>query len=166
MIDVTGTRVEVEATVLAPPEVVWDLIADITRIPGWSPECVHTAWLGQVSPTPRVGDRFTGHNRARNGFEWDVTCEITEADRPRTFAWVVLARPDAVSSYWCCELEPLQSGTRVHESFRHGPGGSGLRAMVGQSPDQAAGLIEERRRQLRENITTTLAAMKAVAESG
>ena len=25
-----------------------------------------------------------------NGFEYEVTCVATEADRPRTFAWVVL----------------------------------------------------------------------------
>jgi len=165
VIDVTGTRVDVETTVLAPPEVVWDLLADVTRVPKWSPECVHTAWLGQIPDRPRAGDRFTGRNRARNGFEWTVTCEVTEAGRPGVLAWVVLAGPDAVSSFWRCDLEPVPGGTQVHESFRHGPGGSGLRAMVEQHPERAAYLVEDRCRRLRENIAKTLAGMKAAAEA-
>jgi hypothetical protein len=39
---------------------------------------------------PRRGARFTGHNRLPNGFEYEVTCVVTEADRPRAFAGVVL----------------------------------------------------------------------------
>jgi hypothetical protein len=35
---------------------------------------------------PRRGARFTGHNRLPNGFEYEVTCVVTKADRPRAFA--------------------------------------------------------------------------------
>ena len=168
VIDVTGIRVEVEILVSADPGIVWDLLADITRVPGWSPECVHTAWLDKA-PDLRAGARFTGRNRARNGFEWAVTCVVTEAQRPRTFAWTVLAdpqEPGIVSSYWVCELQPVPPhGTRVRESFTHGPGGSGLRWMAEQNPDRADYLIEDRRRRLEENILQTLARMKAVAEA-
>lgn len=166
VIEVTGARVDVEATVLASPGVVWDLLADISRVPEWSPECVHTAWLGPVPGVPRAGARFTGRNRAPNGFEWTVTCEVTEAERPSALAWVVLAGPDVVSSFWRCDLAPVPGGTQVHESFRHGPGGSGLRMMVEQHPERGAYLVEDRCRRLRENITETLAGMKTVAEAG
>ena len=163
VIDVTGIQVNVEMLVSADPETVWDLLADITRVPGWSPECVHTAWLDEI-PGVRAGARFAGRNRARNGFEWAVTCVVTEAGRPRTFAWTVLADPEdpaVVSSFWRCELEPVPpGGTRVRESFTHGPGGSGLRWMVEQDPDRAEQLIEDRRRRLRENILRTLTRMK------
>ena len=168
VIDVTGIRVDVEILVLADPAVVWDLLADITRVPEWSPECVHTAWLDE-NPGIRAGTRFTGRNRARNGFEWTVTCMVAEAARPRAFAWVVLAdpqQPGVASSYWRCDLEPVPpDGTQVRESFIHGPGGSGLRWMVEQDPDRADHLIEDRRRRLRENILRTLTGMKAVAEA-
>jgi 3-deoxy-D-arabino-heptulosonate 7-phosphate (DAHP) synthase class II len=30
-------------TVSAQPDVVWDLLAEITNVGKWSPECVHTA---------------------------------------------------------------------------------------------------------------------------
>jgi hypothetical protein len=48
VIDVTGIRVDVEILVSADPQIVWDLLADITRVPEWSPECVHTAWLDEI----------------------------------------------------------------------------------------------------------------------
>jgi uncharacterized protein YndB with AHSA1/START domain len=168
VIDVTGIRVDVEILVSADPQIVWDLLADITRVPEWSPECVHTAWLDEI-PDVVGAARFTGRNRAHNGFEWAVTCVVTEAERPRTFAWTVLAdpqEPGVGSSYWRCELQPVPGdGTQVRESFTHGPGGSGLRWMVEQEPDRAAHLIEDRRRRLRENILQTLTGMKAVAEA-
>jgi uncharacterized protein YndB with AHSA1/START domain len=168
VVDVTGVRVDAEILVSADSQIVWDLLADITRVPEWSPECVHTAWLEEISDVC-VGARFTGRNRAPGGFEWTVTCVVTAAERPRTFAWTVLAdpqEPDVASSYWRCELEPVPGrGTRVHESFTHGPGGSGLRWMVEQDPDRADYLIQDRRRRLRENILQTLSTMKAVAEA-
>jgi hypothetical protein len=139
VIDVTGTRVDVEAFVAAEPGVVWDLLADITRVSDWSPECVYTAWLDEVRQA-REGARFAGRNRARNGFEWSVTR---------------------------CELDPLTGGgTRVRESFVHGPGASGLRWMAEQDPERAGVIIADRQRWLRDNIARTLAGMKAVAEAG
>jgi hypothetical protein len=97
-----------------------------------------------------------------------VTCVIEEAFRPGTFAWVVLAdpgEPAVVSSFWHRDLEPVPGGTRIRESFTHGPGGSGLRWMITQDPDRAGEIIAGRRRQLRDNIRQTLAGMKAAAEA-
>lgn len=166
MDEVTGLRIDVETIVPADPEIVWDLVADVTKVPEWSPECVYTAWLDQPAGV-RAGTRFTGRNRARNGFEWTVTCVVTEAERPDTFGWVVLAdpsEPSVPSSVWRYELARIPSGdTRVRESFTHGPGQSGLRWMVEQDPARTAHLIEDRRRRLRENMLQTLAGMKAAA---
>jgi uncharacterized protein YndB with AHSA1/START domain len=167
VIDVTGMRIEVETVILAAPGIVWDLAADITRIPEWSPEVISTAWL-DGTPAPRAGTRFRGRNRTPDGFEWTVTCVIEEAFRPGTFAWVVLAdpgEPAVVSSFWHRDLEPVPGGTRIRESFTHGPGGSGLRWMVTQDPDRAEEIIAGRRRQLRDNIRQTMAGMKAAAEA-
>jgi uncharacterized protein YndB with AHSA1/START domain len=70
---VTGLTVAAEEVVAARPELVWDLAADVTRVAGWSPECIRVAWLAEPG-RPRPGARFTGHNRFPNGFEYDVTC--------------------------------------------------------------------------------------------
>ena len=53
--EVTGLTAAAEQVVAARPELVWDLVADITRVGGWSPECIRAAWLaepGLRSPAP------------------------------------------------------------------------------------------------------------------
>ena len=79
--EVTGLTADAEQVVAALPELVWDLVADVTRVGGWSPECIRAAWLAEPG-RPQPGARFTGHNRFPNGSEYEVTCVVTEADRP------------------------------------------------------------------------------------
>jgi uncharacterized protein YndB with AHSA1/START domain len=166
--DVTGLTAAAEEVVAAGPELVWDLVADVTRVGEWSPECIRAAWLGEPAG-PRAGARFTGHNRFPDGFEYEVTCVVTEADRPRAFAWVVLddsGDPARPSSLWRYRIDPLPGGgSRVRQRFTHGPGDSFLRAAAAKAPDQAAEIIAARREMLRANMSATLRAMKAAAES-
>ncbi len=128
--EVTGLTAAAEQVVAARPELVWDLVADVTRVGGWSPECIRVAWLGEPG-RPQPGARFTGHNRFPDGFEYEVTCVVTEADRPRAFAWVVLddsGDPARPSSSWRYRIDPLPGGgSRVRQRFTHGPGASYLR---------------------------------------
>src|SRR5262252_8205688 len=166
--EVTGLTASAEEMVAARPELVWDLVADVTRVGGWSPECIRATWLGEPG-RPQPGARFTGHNRFPNGFEYEVTCVVTEADRPRTFAWAVLddtGDPARPSSLWRYLIDPLPGGgSRVRQRFTHGPGFSFLRAIAENAPNLAADFITARRDGLRANMTATLRAMKAVAES-
>ena len=166
--EVTGLTAAAEQVVAARPELVWDLVADITRIGGWSPECIGAAWLGEPG-RPQPGARFTGHNRLPNGFEYEVTCLVTEADRPRAFAWVVLddsGDPACPSSSWRYLIDPLPSGgSSVRQRFTHGPGASFLRAAAARAPDRAAEIIAARLDGLRANMKATLRAMKTAAES-
>jgi len=165
--EVTGLTVAAEEVVTARPELVWDLVADVTRVGEWSPECIGAAWLADPG-RPESGARFTGHNGFPNGFEYEVTCVVTEAERPRAFAWVVLddsGDPARPSSSWRYQIDPLPGGTRVRQRFTHGPGASYLRAAAAKAPDQAAEIIAARRDGLRANMGATLRAMKAAAES-
>jgi uncharacterized protein YndB with AHSA1/START domain len=166
--DVTGLTAAVEEVVTARPELVWDMVADVTRIGGWSPECIQAAWLSDPG-RPWPGARFTGHNRLPNDFEYEVTCVVTEADRPRAFAWVVLddsGDPARPSASWRYLIDPLPGGgSRVRQRFTHGPGDSFLRAVAAKAPGQAAEIIAARREMLRANMSATLRAMKAAAES-
>ena len=166
--EVTGLTAAAEEVVAARPELVWDLVADVTRVGGWSPECIRAVWLGKPG-RPQPGARFTGHNRFGNGFEYEVTCVVTEADRPRSFAWVVLddsddpARP---SSSWRYRIDPLPGGgSRVRQRFTHGPGASFLREVAAKAPNLAAEIIAARQDGLRANMTAILRAMKVAAES-
>ena len=166
--EVTGLTAAVEEVVAARPEQVWDLVADVTLVGAWSPECIRAAWLGEPGG-PQPGARFIGHNRFPNGIEYEVTCVVTEADRPRAFAWVVLddsGDPARPSSSWRYRIDPLPGGgSRVQQRFIHGPGASYLRAAAAHAPDRAAGLIAARRDRLRANMSATLRAAKAAAES-
>src|SRR5580704_17541204 len=166
--EVTGLTVAAEEVVIARPELVWNLVADVTRVGEWSPECIRASWLADPG-RPQPGARFTGRNRIANGFEYEVTCVVTEAERPRAFAWVVLddsGDPARPSSSWRYRIDPLPGGgSRVRQRFTHGPGASYLRAAAAQAPDQAAEILAARRDGLRANMTATLRAMKAAAES-
>jgi len=166
---ITGMTVIVEGTVDAPPERVFDLLADVTAVPRWSPECVRTQWLAPAAG-PEVGARFVGVNR-NELLEWEVTCQVVECDRPRRFGWVVLddgERPDRPSSRWRYELCATDGGgTRVRGEFVHGPGDSKLRWLLRTHPEwPTEAVVQFRREQLRENMATTMAALAEVAEAG
>ena len=121
-----------------------------------------------VAARPQPGARFTGRNRFPNGYEYEVTCVVTEADRPRAFAWVVLddtGDPARPSSSWRYRIDPLPGGRRVRQRFTHGPGASYLRAAAANAPDRAAEIIAARLDGLRANMSATLRAMKAAVES-
>lgn len=128
---VTGARVDLEIVVDLAPSTMWERLTDLSRLGDWSPECEHAAWLDDVAPGARTGARFEGRNRFGNGNVGNVVCVVTEADRPRIFAWVVLddhEDPGRPGSIWRYEL--LTAGsidrTLVRHSFTHGPGNSGL----------------------------------------
>jgi uncharacterized protein YndB with AHSA1/START domain len=131
--EVTGLTAVAEEMVAARPELVWDLVADVTRLGGWSPECIRAAWLAEPG-RPQPGARFTGHNRFPDGFEYEVTCVVTEAERPRAFAWVVLddsGDPARPSSSWRYRIDPLPGGgSWVRQRFTTDP----APATCGQPP--------------------------------
>lgn len=93
-----------------------------------------------------------------------MTGVVTEVERPRTFAWVMLDRdgdPERPSSRWRYELEPGDSPDRtlVRHSFVHGPGQSGLREMIQSNPEIAELILDVRLGELRKHMTETLGAM-------
>ena len=74
--------------IAAPPEAVYDLVADITRMGEWSAECYRCVWLDGAS-TAAVGTRFRGYNRL-GPYRWERTALITTADRGREFSFTTL----------------------------------------------------------------------------
>ena len=74
--------------IAAPPELVYDLIADVPRMGEWSPECYRCKWLDGTT-SAAVGARFRGYNRVGR-YRWATTAVITTADRGREFAFTVV----------------------------------------------------------------------------
>lgn len=109
----TAVRRSVSATVAVPPETVWRLVSDVTRIGEWSPETASAQWVEGLPGT--VGARFTGRN-TRGRASWSTTCEVVESSPGRSFAFVV-GTPDKPSARWRYDVEPVAGGSRVTESF-------------------------------------------------
>jgi len=105
-------NLQVERVIDAPPEVIYDLVSDVTRIGEWSPECIEASWLDGATQ-PAVGVRFKGVNQL--GFaKWSTKPTITEAERGKAFAFKV---PGKVGPLWRYEFHQHADGTRVVESM-------------------------------------------------
>jgi uncharacterized protein YndB with AHSA1/START domain len=145
-------------TVAAPPERVWDLVADVTRMGEWSPETTSAAWLGG-STGPAVGVRFRGRNQ-KGMMRWSTTCEVTAADRGREFSFVRISRIDD-GTEWSFTMRSEGDGTVLTETAkqRRLPGG----------PVRLAGRVvfgADRDEQIRQSMRTTIERIKAAAEKG
>lgn len=100
--------------VRAAPEIVWELVADITRMGEWSPECRRAEWEDDATG-PAVGAHFHGYNRA-GSFEWDAPGIVTECEPGRVFAFAV-PRDGPVRNQWRFDFAPSAAGTTLTESF-------------------------------------------------
>jgi uncharacterized protein YndB with AHSA1/START domain len=145
-------------TVAAPPEAVWDLVTDVTRMGEWSPETIAAWWLGGAT-TAGTGVRFKGRNK-RGRMRWATTCEITAADRGSRFSFVRVSRIDNGTD-WTFTMEPNDGGTLLTESARQ--------RRLPNSAARLAGRITfgtNREEQVRQGIRTTIDRIKATAEAG
>ena len=100
----------------APPEKIWALVSDITKIGRYSPETFEGEWLDGATG-PEVGARFRGHVK-RNGkgpIYW-TTCTVIASTPGREFAFGV-GSSDKPLNVWRYQLEPNGDGTDVTESF-------------------------------------------------
>jgi hypothetical protein len=100
----------------APPERVWDLVSDVTRIGEFSPETIEARWTrGSTGPEP--GAWFKGHVK-RNGvgpLYWTL-CRVVTCEPGREFAFTVTIANRPVNT-WRYVLTPAGDGTDVTESF-------------------------------------------------
>jgi Polyketide cyclase / dehydrase and lipid transport len=104
----------------APPDRVWDLVSDVTKIGRYSPETFEGEWLDGADG-PAVGARFRGHVK-RNGkgpIYW-TTCTVLVSDPGREFAFGV-GSSDRPLNTWRYRLEGSDDGTDVTESFELAP---------------------------------------------
>lgn len=103
----------VEALLPAPPEAVWSVLTDPTRIGEWSSECRTGRWLDGAG-APVIGARFTGRNRVR-WIGWSRACQILQVTSPQRYVFETISRSS--STRWTYELEPVGTATRVRQSF-------------------------------------------------
>ena len=111
---------EVSLHMDAPPETVWALVTDVTRIGEFSPETFEGKWT-RGSTRPEVGASFAGHVK-RNGVGptyWSP-CVVTKCVENELFEFSVGTDKVAVNN-WGYRLEPSGTGTTVTEYYRLEP---------------------------------------------
>jgi len=79
--DFDAYRHRASTTIDSPPEAVYDLLADVSRMAMWSPVCTG----GSYDDDSR--EWFTGTN-AIGDTTWATRCRVVAADRGREFAFV------------------------------------------------------------------------------
>ena len=137
--------------VSAPADELYDLVADVTNMGRWSPECERCEWLDEPGA---VGSRFRGHNRS-GLFRWTTEARVLTADRGHEFTFATLHKAEIATrwTYRFVDGDP----TVVTESFE-----------AIRTPRLIAFaeryLIRNRQRALEDGMRRTLATLKAAAE--
>jgi uncharacterized protein YndB with AHSA1/START domain len=109
-------RDSVTVHMAAPPEKIWELVSDVTRIGSYSPETFEAEWLDGATG-PVVGARFRGHvKRNGKGPTYWTPCTVLASEPGREFRFGVGAG-DKPINVWRYQLEPSGDGTDVTESF-------------------------------------------------
>lgn len=150
----------VERHIEASPEVLYDVIADVTRTSELSPEVVACQWLDGATG-PAVGARFRATNHAGRGPDWHNTPVITVADRGREFAFSRTEK-GAGTIVWRYSFTPDGTGTRVTESYQ-------VTRPVTLFGWFIIGVLygnKDRRGDLRRGMTQTLQRLAALTEKG
>jgi hypothetical protein len=150
----------VTAFIDAPPETVYELVADVTRMPEFSPEILKCTWLDGATG-PAVGARFAAVNKVPSRPSWTNKPVVTVVEPGRAFA-VSRTEKFAGTVVWSYRFEPEREGTRVTESYEV------------TRPLSAIGWFvignvfgrKDRRTDLRAGMEETLERMRVVAEAG
>ncbi|MEU1216999.1 SRPBCC family protein [Streptomyces sp. NPDC005791] len=168
-----GPSARREVRISAGPERVWEILADVEAMTGWSPELVKVEWLdGAVSPA--VGARYIGHNEHPVNGSWRAIAHFTEYEPGRRLTWCVLdvdgrygTRAEDVEdrmASWSFSLTPDAEGVVLRQTVTLGPGRSGLNAYIERAPENEAAIIAYRFDELGKGMDATLKGIKDAAE--
>jgi uncharacterized protein YndB with AHSA1/START domain len=148
--------INVQTDIAAPPERVWSLISDVTRMGEWSPEATGAVWKDGASG-PALGAKFTGTN-ANGKKSWKSDCVITTCDPGRGFGFRVTVAGLKVAQ-WDYRIQPTETGCHVTETWTDDRGW--FVTFAGKLATGVADRPEHNRRTMEQ----TLAALKRAAES-
>lgn len=109
--DLTPYRHTDDITIAAPPEAVYALISDITRMGEWSPECTGGTWVDDSH------EWFQGANE-RDGRTWETRCRVDVAEPGREFTFTNCGFDGTVNLVrWSYTMTPDGDGTVLRESW-------------------------------------------------
>jgi uncharacterized protein YndB with AHSA1/START domain len=147
---------ESSIVVQAPADMLWATVADVTRIPEWSPVCHRVEWLDGPDEAV-VGARFRGYNKL-NGARWSRDCAITEAEPGKVLAFSTFYKGEE-STRWRYQFEQDGSATTVREAYQIVLIPPWLRLLR-----RLPGMVAKSERDTQVNLATSLERLKALAE--
>ncbi len=139
-----------------PPEDVYDMVADVTRMGEWSPVCRACWW--DDGEGPQVGSWFTGRNELPER-TWETRSQVVAADRGSEFAFVVGGK----FARWGYTLVPAGAGTELTEAWELLP--EGVAMFEERFGADAQAEMDNRSEAAKSGIPATLAAIKRAAEA-
>jgi uncharacterized protein YndB with AHSA1/START domain len=149
--------ITVTRDIAAPPDAVFELVTDLTRMGEWSPENEGGAWTGDATG-PALGATFSGKNRNGNK-TWTTTCTVTRYEPSSGFTFEVTSGPFPIST-WAFDITPTETGCRVVHSA------ADRRNWVIRKLGNLVSGVSEREAHNRSNMEQTLAAMAEHLEHG
>jgi hypothetical protein len=158
-VDLTPYRHTASTTIDAPPEVVYDLVADVSRMGEWSP--VATGGSYDDDPT-----WFTGTN-AIGDYTWETRCRVDQAERGKAFVFVNHGRSGNHEIVrWGFTFRPTAEGTEVTQTWEVLP-----RYGDAFAEEDDPGMTLQQRLDLMRDLAhsgmpETLANIKRAAEAG
>jgi uncharacterized protein YndB with AHSA1/START domain len=147
--------VSVTTEIGAPPEEVWAMIADLTRMHEWSPENDAVTWT-QGATTAQPGATFKGTNSAGTK-KWATKGTVVESVPGRVLSFRITAGPMKVA-LWSYRIEPIDAGCAVTESWEDERG-----ALVTLAGKFVTG-VSDRASHNRAGMEATLHHLKTAAE--
>jgi uncharacterized protein YndB with AHSA1/START domain len=152
-----STEVSVTKDIAAPPELVWAMISDVSRMGEWSPENQGGEWIGGASG-PAAGAKFRGANRNGNK-KWKTVATLVDVEPGRRFSFRVGALGLKVAD-WSFDIEPTPDGCRVTETC------TDLRPGFFKPIARLATGVADRSSHNRAGMEQTLDRLAAAAEAG
>jgi uncharacterized protein YndB with AHSA1/START domain len=151
-----GETAERSNTVAAPPERVWAVLGDVTRMPEWSEDLESVDLLEGDGRS--VGSRFRGNNKTP-GRKWSMTCVIDTFEQGQALEFHTELDGGEIRTRWWYRIEPAGDGTTVTEGFLRVAQLGKIRALAERK------LIGDRAEYNARNIDESLRRLAAVVES-
>ncbi|MBV8951753.1 MAG: SRPBCC family protein [Actinobacteria bacterium] len=150
-------------TIDRPPEEVYAIVSDVTRVGELSPVCQSGSW-DDAAQAGKPGAWFTGHN-AIGDYTWDTHCKVVAAEPGLAFSFVNHGPTgEAELVRWSYTLERDGDGTSVTESWQVLPAYPEF--VTGGDPTiDVKARIDGMAQMARDGIRATLANLKRIAES-
>ena len=149
--------IEESIDVGAPPERLYDMVSDLSRMGEWSPENRGGKWMGGATGAAE-GAKFKSRNRI-GWRRWSTVAHIVTANPPKEVAWESRSFGLKIA-LWRYQFEAnATGGTTVTESTED------VRGSIMNVLGPLATGVRDRAGENKKNMRTTLEQLKKAAEA-